>query len=182
MGESSFGDSVSRGVPKASAEAAWAIDYDAFVSYNHAADGRFSPRSAQRAATLCDAMGTVPMDQSSSLVADFPGHGEPSGELSAVPTIEHALAAAKWFVLLASPASAQSPWVGKEVDFWCRHKSLDRLLMVQTGGEIAWDLTTKDFDWAKTDAVPQRLSEAFAEDSRWVERTFCAHGKAGNCA
>ena len=52
------------------------------------------------------------------------------------PTIERALMASEWFVLLASPDAAAFPWVGKEVTFWCRHKSPARLLIVQTAGEI----------------------------------------------
>jgi WD40 repeat protein len=85
------------------------------------------------------------------------------------PTIEKALAAADWFVLLASPEAAKSPWVEKEVDFWRRNKSPERLLIVQTDGEIAWDHATHDFDWTQTTALPRRLSAVFPDEPRWID-------------
>jgi WD domain, G-beta repeat len=48
------------------------------------------------------------------------------------------VAASEWFLLLASPSAAASPWVAKEIDFWSRHKPLDHLLLVQTDEEPRW--------------------------------------------
>src|SRR5512135_3319692 len=141
-------------------EAAPAIQYDAFISYSHAADGRFAPalRSGlQRFATpwrlfrLANPVRSLRIFQDTASLSANP-------ELW--PTIERALMASKWFVLLASPDAATSPWVGKEVDFWCRHKSPTRLLIVQTAGEITWDGAINNFDWTRTDAIPKVLSGA----------------------
>jgi hypothetical protein len=52
-------------------------------------------------------------------------------------TIEKALSASDYFILLASPDSASSEWVTREVDYWLRNSSPARLLIVLTEGQIA---------------------------------------------
>jgi hypothetical protein len=47
-------------------------------------------------------------------------------------------------------------------------------LIVLTEGEIVWDSTAVDFDWNKTNALPENLAKAFAEeplylDFRWAK-------------
>ncbi len=120
--------------------------YDAFISYSHAADGHFAPAlrdALQRFATPWGPLRWANPVRSLRIFQD-------AASLSANPalwaTIEQALATSEWFVLIASPDAAASPWVEKEIDFWCTHKTLDRLLIVQTAGEIVWDHTTRDFN------------------------------------
>ncbi|MEV4567670.1 TIR domain-containing protein [Nonomuraea sp. NPDC049419] len=83
------------------------------------------------------------------------------------PEIERALSASRWFVLMASPDSAASPWVCKEVEWWQRHRSPERLLIALTDGTITW--AGGDFDWARTDAIPQSLSRYFAYEPLWID-------------
>ncbi len=46
-------------------------------------------------------------------------------------------------MLLASPESAASPWVDKEVAYWCdHHEGIKQLIVVLTGGEFEWDEAT----------------------------------------
>jgi hypothetical protein len=52
-------------------------------------------------------------------------------------SIEKALDASAWLVLMASPKAARSPWVNREVKWWLAHKSSQRLLVVLTDGEFA---------------------------------------------
>ena len=85
------------------------------------------------------------------------------------PTIEHALAGSTWFVLLASPAAASSPWVAKEVELWCAHKNIYTLLIVQTEGEVLWDVAAGDFDWSRTTALPRQLAGQFHDEPRWID-------------
>lgn len=148
------------------------IKYDAFISYSHAADGQFAPALRNGLQRFATPWGPLRWANPVRSLRIFQDTASLAANPALWPTIEQALAASEWFVLLASPGSAQSPWVGKEVDFWFRHKSLDRLLIVQTAGDIAWDLTTNDFDWAKTDAVTNRLCGAFHEQPRWVDARF----------
>ena len=44
-----------------------------------------------------------------------------------------------YFVLMASPEAAASPWVNREIEHWCATKSPDHILPVLTEGTLAWD-------------------------------------------
>ncbi|MFI5493735.1 TIR domain-containing protein [Actinoplanes sp. NPDC051859] len=41
-----------------------------------------------------------------------------------------------YFVLLASPEAAQSPWVNREIEHWVASKSAEKILPVLTDGMI----------------------------------------------
>lgn len=71
--------------------------------------------------------------------------------------IHDALAASEFLILLASPESAESPYVQDEVKYWLDHKPLGNLLIALTGGELRWDPVTEDFDWEVTDCLPPAL-------------------------
>ncbi|MDH2429525.1 TIR domain-containing protein [Sphaerisporangium sp. TRM90804] len=83
------------------------------------------------------------------------------------PMIEQALGVSGWFVLMASTASAQSPWVRKEVDWWVANRSPERMLIALTEGTITW--AGDDFDWRRTDAIPPSLSGVFAHEPLWID-------------
>jgi WD40 repeat protein len=93
--------------------------------------------------------------------------------LSASPglwsSIQGALDDSEHLILLASPQAAASPWVAKEVEYWLRRKSPDRILIALTSGELAWDPVATDFDWDRTTAIPQVLRGVFAEEPRYVD-------------
>ena len=77
-------------------------------------------------------------------------------------------------MLLASPDAGISKWVHREVEYWRKNRSADRLLLVLTAGEIAWQDAASDFDWEKTNALPRNLTGFFQEqprhiDLRWVK-------------
>jgi len=106
--------------------------FDAFVSYSHAADGRLAPevqRGLQRLAKR------VFQRRALTVFRDETG-------LSTNPhlwgSIESALDASTWFILLASPEAARSEWVAREVATWIARKPLDHLLIVVTDGEIGF--------------------------------------------
>jgi WD40 repeat protein len=168
---------IRRGLSDASPPQAWTAPsvsspgsrYDAFISYSHAADGKLAPTlhdGLQRFATPWRALRWANPVRALRVFQD---QASLSANPGLWPTIERALTAAEWFVLLASPEAAKSPWVGKEIDFWCRNKSPERLLIVQTDGEIAWDHARNDFDRTKTTALPERLRGVFADEPRWIE-------------
>lgn len=83
--------------------------------------------------------------------------------------IQEALADSEYFLLMASPEAANSPWVRKEVEWWLANRSADNLLILLTDGEIKWDQDTNDFDWLRTKALPPNLSERFSREPLWVD-------------
>nr|VFJ52553.1 MAG: TIR domain-containing protein [Candidatus Kentron sp. FW] len=69
--------------------------------------------------------------------------------------IREALQDSEFFLLLASPESARSPWVQSELDLWCRVlKRQDRLIVILLDGHIAVDSKSERIDWSGTDALP----------------------------
>jgi WD40 repeat protein len=136
--------------------------YDAFISYSHAADGSLAPALQHGLQTLAK-----PLYQRKALRVF-----RDQTNLAATPelwsTIEEALAASRFFILLASPAAAGSPWVQQELDWWHRHRAPERLLIGVTHGAIAWDPVARDFDWHTTDALPRSLSRWFRAEPLWV--------------
>src|ERR1051325_2141602 len=77
------------------------------------------------------------------------------------PTIETALAQSEFLILLASPEAAASPWVGKEVNWWLQNRSLDKLLIVLTNGELVWNDEASDFSWNDSMPLPDILRRRF---------------------
>ena len=138
-------------------------NYDAFISYSHAADGSLAPALQHGLQTLAK-----PLYQRKALRVF-----RDQTDLGATPelwsTIEQALAASRFFILLASPAAARSPWVQQELNWWRRHRTPERLLISLTHGAIAWDPTATDFDWYATDALPRSLSRWFPAEPLWVD-------------
>lgn len=142
--------------------------FDAFISYSHAADGRLAPavqRALERLATPWYRRRGL------HLFRDRTG-------LSVNPSLWSAICDAmddaRWFVLFASPESAGSAWVNREVGRWCDTHSADRLLVVVTGGEWVWDEAAGDLDWERSTAAPPALHGRFREeplylDLRWAK-------------
>lgn len=68
------------------------------------------------------------------------------------------LQAARWLVLLASPESAKSEWVEREVSWWREHHSVNgtvtNIIVVRTDGTA--------------DDLPPALGGAFAEEQLWA--------------
>lgn len=138
-------------------------NYDGFMSYSHAADDRLAP--ALQAAL--HALGrpwyrlrALRIFRDKTSLAATPGLW---------PGIEEALRASRWFVLLASPQAAASPWVRREIDWWLSHRDLTSMLVVLTEGQLRWDAGRGDFDWTATDALPASLAGRFAVEPLWVD-------------
>ncbi len=142
--------------------------YRAFISYSHAADGRLAPAlqsALQRFGKPWCRLRALRIFRDQTGLAATP-------ELWG--SIERALFDSEYLILLASPRAAASPWVQQEVEWWLRHKSADRLLLVLTEGELAWDPAGKEFDRNRSTALPSQLRRAFHEeplhiDLRWAE-------------
>jgi len=137
--------------------------YTAFISYSHAVDGRLAP--ALQAALHRFAK---PWYRLRALRV-FRDQASLSANPALWGSIASALAGSEFFILLASPDAARSPWVQREVAYWCGHKPTDRLLIVVTDGEAVWDDAAGDFDWDRTTALPRSLAGVFDEEPRYID-------------
>jgi hypothetical protein len=75
----------------------------------------------------------------------------------------------RYFVLLASPAGATSPWVSREVEHWLATKPPETLLPVLTDGTLVWDNTARSFDVVRSSALSLALVGVFAEEPRFLD-------------
>src|ERR1017187_581091 len=57
-------------------------------------------------------------------------------------SIREALDQSSFFILLASPEAAASPWVAKEAEYWIGRNGPSHILLVLTGGTLTWDHST----------------------------------------
>jgi WD40 repeat protein len=136
-------------------------NYDAFVSYSHRLDRALAvalQSELQRFARPWYRPRALRIFRDETNLAASPGLW---------PVIERALEASDWFVLMASPDSAQSVWVQREIEWWLAHRAPDRMLLALTGGEISWE--GEDFDWTRTTAIPRSLSGKFADSPLWID-------------
>ncbi|MGA7392366.1 MAG: TIR domain-containing protein, partial [Terrimicrobiaceae bacterium] len=145
--------------------------YKAFISYSHAADGRLAPAlqsALHRFAKPWYRLRAIRVFRDKTTLAATP---------ALWPSIEKALSESEYFLLLASPEAASSPWVQREIMYWIEQRPHDRekLLIILTGGELVWDHQNNDFDWTKTDALPRTAERSFAQeplflDLRWARK------------
>ncbi len=133
-----------------------------FISYSHALDGaltRALQTGVERFAKPWYRPRAVRVFRDTVSLSANPGLWS---------SIETALASSAWLVLMASPEAARSPWVDREVAWWRANKSPQRLLVVLTEGEFAWDDGAGQGDGASV-ALPPALRGAFGEEPRWVD-------------
>ncbi|MFJ4526334.1 toll/interleukin-1 receptor domain-containing protein [Streptomyces sp. NPDC088810] len=146
------------------------MSYTAFISYSHEAD-------SHRARWLRDALHSFakPWNKVRALRV-FLDNAALSANPGLWSTVEQALGESEFLVLLASPQSARSPWVAKEIAWWRRGPRAANLLLVVTGGELHWDHTAQDFDWERSTCMPDALRGYFSEEPRWVDLRWLSEG------
>jgi len=137
--------------------------YKAFMSYSHAADGKLAPALQRGIQRLGKPWYRRPV------VRVFRDETSLSADPRLWSGIEHGLEQCEFFLLMASVPSAASPWVRKEVEWWVEHRSVERLLIVVTDGEIAWSAGGTDFDWKSTTCLPDLLRGRFSEVPHYVD-------------
>ncbi|MEU4619566.1 TIR domain-containing protein [Actinoplanes sp. NPDC023801] len=142
------------------------MSFNGFISYSHAADGKLAPavqRGLHRLAKPWHRRRALWIFRDQTGLSVTPGLWS---------SIQKALDGSEWFVLLASPAAARSPWVNREIEYWIATKPAGRILPVVTDGEWRWDAEHGDLS-ADSTAVPDALRGVFAEeplflDLRWA--------------
>jgi tetratricopeptide (TPR) repeat protein len=144
--------------------------YDGFISYSHAKDKPI-------AAALQSAIQKLgkPWYRRRALRL-FRDDTSLSATPQLWPSIERALGQSRFFVLLASPESAASPWVGKEAAYWIDRNGTDTLLIGVTDGELRWDEKTGDFAWNEATPLPAVLAGRFKTEPKWVDLRPYRHG------
>lgn len=85
------------------------------------------------------------------------------------PTIEAALANSSYFILLAAPEAAASPWVQKEIEWWVANRGTGTMLIALTDGSIVWNRARGDFAWDQTTGLPGILSSRFLEEPLYID-------------
>lgn len=143
--------------------AARASGYDGFISYSHALDGTLAPalqHGLERFAKPWYRPRALRLFRDTASLSANPGSWS---------SIEQALASSRWLALMASPEAARSVWVDRELAWWLENRSVDRVLIVLTGGDLVWDERSGRLDREKTTALPPALRDALAEEPRWVD-------------
>src|SRR5262245_27064561 len=70
---------------------------------------------------------------------------------------------------MASPTSAQSEWMGKELGWWVTHREIGKLLIVLSDGDLTWHRDRSDLGWTRTTAIPQLLKGRFQDEPLYVD-------------
>jgi WD40 repeat protein len=133
------------------------------MSYSHAADGRLAPAlhaALHRFAKPWYRLRAVHVFRDQTTLHPTPRLWE---------SIRAAIDRSTFFILLASPDAAASPWVEREVAYWLQTHLVERMLIVVTDGTIAWDPASGAFDPARTTALPGPLIRAFDEEPLWLD-------------
>jgi hypothetical protein len=137
--------------------------YTAFISYSHAADGPLAEavqRALHRFGNPWYRRRALSIFRDKTSLAANP---------ALWPAIEAALAESEWFLYMASPRGAESPWVRREIQWWLDHRPPERMLVVLTDGELVWDQVASDFDWTRTTAVPDDLQRRYTDEPLYVD-------------
>ena len=139
------------------------LRYDAFISYSHAADGHLAPalrNSLHRLAKPLFQLRALNVFRDETSLSATPGLWS---------SIEAALSQSRFFILLASPEAVASPWVTKEVEWWCQHRSIATYCSFSRAVRSSGIHQSGDFDWDRTNALPERLRGVFADEPRWID-------------
>ncbi|MDQ6844183.1 MAG: TIR domain-containing protein, partial [Bacteroidota bacterium] len=137
--------------------------YNAFISYSHAEDSKLAP-------ALQDALEKFAKPWYKVRYLNI---FRDENSLTASPhlwsSIEDALSQSEFLIYLASPGSASSKWSNKEIEYWLENKSIEKLLIVLTDGDIAWDDNTKSFLNKDNNSLPGILENKFTEEPFYID-------------
>lgn len=137
--------------------------YDAFISYSHAVDGQLAPAlqvGLQHLARRWHQRWALRVFRDETGLAVNP-------HLWA--SIAAALDDSSYFVLLASPEAAASPWVNKELEYFCGIHPPQAILIVLTDGTLSWDAAGSSYHPQLSSALPPALAGRFTEEPRHLD-------------
>ncbi|MDT7784170.1 MAG: hypothetical protein QOF58_2589 [Pseudonocardiales bacterium] len=125
--------------------------YAAFISYSHATDHALGPLLQEGIEKFAK-----PWYRPRARRV-FLDNSVLAAESDLTQAILDGLGNASHFLLLASPASARSRWVAKEVEWWLENRGRRSLLVLLTDGEAVWDNGVLDEE--RTTALPEVLHD-----------------------
>jgi WD40 repeat protein len=144
--------------------------YNAFISYSHTADGTL-------AAALQSALHSFARPwyklRALHIFRDQTNLAVNPGLWS---SIRDALDQSLFFILLASPEAAASPWVAKEAEYWISKNGTSRALIVLTAGTLRWDHLAASFTSGSTNALPTGLLRSFPEEPLFLDLRWARGG------
>ena len=144
--------------------------YNAFISYSHTTDGTL-------AAALQSALHAFakPWYKLRALHI-FRDQTNLAVNPALWSSIRDALDQSSFFILLASPEAAASPWVAKEAEYWIGKNGPSHVLIVLTGGTLRWDHASASFTAEHTTALPASLLRAFPEEPLFLDVLWARDG------
>lgn len=137
--------------------------YKSFISYSRAADTQLAP------ALKTALQGFAKSWYKLRAIQVFCDQTNLTANPNLWSSIEDNLGNSEYFIYLASPQAAQSKWVRKEISYFNTKTGVDKMIIILTDGEIAWDDAKTDFNWALTDAVPQFDTAIFTQEPVWID-------------
>jgi WD40 repeat protein/tetratricopeptide (TPR) repeat protein len=137
--------------------------YKAFMSYSDAADRNFAPALQSALHRLVRPWFRL------RAMRVFRDKTSLSATPALWPLIEAALEESEYFLLLASPEAAHSPWVMREVDWWLKNRSTRQILILLTSGDLVWDAEAGDFNRERSTALPGNLVGQFHDEPLYVD-------------
>ena len=137
--------------------------YDAFISYSQAADGKLAPalqEALHRFAKPWYSLRAVHVFRDTTNLSVNPHLWS---------SIQLALQNSEYLLLMASRTAARSRWVPKELESFLEFSTPDKVILIQTDGELVWDESAGNFDWTKTTALPELQQKIFPEEPLWID-------------
>jgi hypothetical protein len=143
--------------------------YHAFISYSHTDCGNIAPAIQKAIENI-----GKPWYKFARNLTVFRDETNLAASPQLWDSIQDALEHSEYFILLASPQTAKSYWINKEVAYWITkhhtaNNGLQKILIILTQGAITWDFTKNDFDWEKTISLPKSLQNKFTEEPLWID-------------
>jgi WD40 repeat protein len=139
------------------------MQYSAFLSYSHTADGKLSPALQSALHQFAKPWYRL------RAIRVFRDKSSLSANPALWPSIQKALSESEYFLLMASPQSAESPWVTREVSWWLQNRSADKMLIIWTDGGLPWSENGNAPNWNRATALSPQLIGHFKEEPLYVD-------------
>jgi WD40 repeat protein len=139
------------------------MQYSAFLSYSHTADGKLSPALQTALHQFAKPWYRL------RAIRVFRDKSSLSANPALWPSIQNVLSESEYFLLMASPQSAESTWVTREVSWWLQNRSTDKMLILWTDGGLPWSENGSAPDWSRATGLSPQLIGHFKEEPLYVD-------------